>query len=157
LSKSEASIAAPFTSNVENISSVADLLRIGRCSLDLSYMIFKYMLVYSSMEFTSVVILYFHTSSISDSQLVFIDFFCVAPLTIFLCSLDEKSRLEPRFPSASLLSRKIQFSLITQMIIQGLSVMFIFFLLESQESFTQNVKSDSLRNGKIFMLILSNC
>lgn len=84
LSSSEASIAAPFTSSCEDISSLVDLLRIGRSSLDLSYLLFKYMLVYSSMEFTSVIILYFHTSNISDSQLLFIDFFCAVPMTIFL-------------------------------------------------------------------------
>jgi len=75
LSKSEASIAAPFTSSIPDISSVISLLKLGRSSLDLSYLIFKYMVIYSALEFTSVVILYFNTSSISDSQLLYIDLF----------------------------------------------------------------------------------
>lgn len=156
LSKSEASIAAPFTSNVENISSVPDLLRIGRCSLDLSYLIFKYMLVYSIMEYTSVIMLYFHTSSISDSQLLFIDFFCAAPMTLFLCSLDEKSKLEARYPSPSLLSRKILYSLLSQMLFQGLAVMSIFFMLKGQGFFQGNEKSGTIETGKLLSISLSD-
>ena len=35
LSEAEASIAAPFTSNVQNISSAVELLKLGRFSLDI--------------------------------------------------------------------------------------------------------------------------
>lgn len=146
LSSSEASIAAPFTSTVEDISSLVNLLRIGRSSLDLSYLLFKYMLVYSSMEFTSVIILYFHTSNISDTQLMFIDMFCAVPMTIFLSSLNEKKRLEPRFPPSSLLSPSILLSLIGQMILMGLSILGIYFTLRRQGFFEMNEKSGDIED-----------
>lgn len=150
LSTTEASIAAPFTSSVTDISSIVSLLKLGRSSLDMSYLIFKYMLVYSSMEFASVVILYFHTSSISDSQLLFIDFFCAAPITLFLCSLDEKERLGPLFPPASLLSPRVLMSLLGQMTIQGLFLIGIYFNLSGQNFFDANDKSSDIDNGKNF-------
>ena len=37
LSEAEASIAAPFTSSVSNISCVIDLLREGRCAMTTSF------------------------------------------------------------------------------------------------------------------------
>jgi cation-transporting ATPase 13A2 len=37
LSESEASIAAPFTSSVQDISSVVELLKEGRCALATSF------------------------------------------------------------------------------------------------------------------------
>lgn len=149
LSSSEASIAAPFTSTCENISSLVDLLRIGRSSLDLSYLLFKYMLVYSSMEFTSVIILYFHTSNISDSQLLFIDFFWATPMTIFLWSLKEKSKLSPKFPPGSLLSPSILLSLIGQMVLIGASIFAIFMTLRGQNFFTPHHKSGDIADGNI--------
>ena len=147
LSASEASIAAPFTSSIDDISSLVSLLRIGRASLDLSYLILKYMLVYSSMEFTSVVILYFHTSNISDSQLLFIDFFWATPVTIFLWNLGEKSRLEPRFPPSSLLSPSILFSLWGQMFLMGVSILSMFLTLRGQGFFEANVKGSEIEEG----------
>ena len=37
LSEAEASIAAPFTSSIQNISCVVDLLREGRCAMTTSF------------------------------------------------------------------------------------------------------------------------
>ena len=37
LSEAEASIAAPFTSSIQNISCVIDLLREGRCAMTTSF------------------------------------------------------------------------------------------------------------------------
>lgn len=61
LSEAEASIAAPFTSKVQNISSSVNLLINGRASLDVSYSLFKYVMIVSSVKMTSMIILAFHT------------------------------------------------------------------------------------------------
>jgi cation-transporting P-type ATPase 13A2 len=148
LSKSEASIAAPFTSSVPDITSVVNLLKLGRSSLDLSYLIFKYMIIYSAMEFTSVIILYYHTSNISDSQLVYIDLFWVAPITLYLWSLEESNELKKKLPPKSLLSPSILFSLIGQPLILGLSVFSIYMTLRGQGFFEPNEKSGDIEEGK---------
>ena len=47
LSDSEASIAAPFTSKVQNISSMVILMREGRASLATSITAFKFIMMYA--------------------------------------------------------------------------------------------------------------
>ncbi|KAG7269530.1 hypothetical protein CRUP_025254 [Coryphaenoides rupestris] len=58
LSEAEASVASPFTSNTDNISCVPLLIREGRCSLVTSFSLFRYMALYSLIQFGSVLILY---------------------------------------------------------------------------------------------------
>lgn len=47
LSEAEASIAAPFTSKVQDIRCVVTILKEGRCALVTSFQCFKYMALYS--------------------------------------------------------------------------------------------------------------
>lgn len=47
LSEAEASIAAPFTSKVQDISSIVNLLREGRAALTTSFQSFKFIELYS--------------------------------------------------------------------------------------------------------------
>lgn len=58
LSEAESSVAAPFTSKVPDISCIVHLVKEGRCALISSFVIFKYMAMYSLIQFISVLILY---------------------------------------------------------------------------------------------------
>ena len=58
LSEAEASVASPFTSKIENISCVPELIKEGRCALTTSFGTFKFMAGYSFTQFISVLILY---------------------------------------------------------------------------------------------------
>uniref|UniRef100_A0A8C2S0A4 Cation-transporting ATPase n=1 Tax=Capra hircus TaxID=9925 RepID=A0A8C2S0A4_CAPHI len=58
LSQAEASVVSPFTSSVASIECVPMVIREGRCSLDTSFSVFKYMALYSLTQFISVLILY---------------------------------------------------------------------------------------------------
>ncbi|CAH0562025.1 unnamed protein product [Brassicogethes aeneus] len=58
LSQAEASVAAPFTSMVNDISCLIDLILEGRCALVTSFAIFKYMALYSLIQFITIIILY---------------------------------------------------------------------------------------------------
>lgn len=68
LSQAEASIAAPFTSNVPDIRCVPTVIKEGRCALVTSYAVSKYMAAYSLNEFLSVMLLYNDGTNISDGQ-----------------------------------------------------------------------------------------
>lgn len=59
LSEAEASIAASFTSKVQDISCVIKLLREGRAALVTSFSCFKYMALYSMVQFVTIVLEYF--------------------------------------------------------------------------------------------------
>ncbi|XP_038310833.1 polyamine-transporting ATPase 13A2 isoform X6 [Canis lupus familiaris] len=58
LSQAEASVVSPFTSSTASIECVPMVIREGRCSLDTSFSVFKYMALYSLTQFISVLILY---------------------------------------------------------------------------------------------------
>lgn len=54
LSDAEASIAAPFTSKTQDISCVVIMLKEGRAALVTSFQCFKYMALYSMIQFSTV-------------------------------------------------------------------------------------------------------
>lgn len=58
LSQAEASVAAPFTSKDQNISCVKHLILEGRCALVTSFGLFKYMTMYSLIQFCTILLLY---------------------------------------------------------------------------------------------------
>jgi cation-transporting ATPase 13A3/4/5 len=77
LSDAEASIAAPFTSKVLDISSVPTLLKEGRAALATSIQCFKYMALYSMIQFTTTTVLYYLYTFLSNMQFLFEDLFIV--------------------------------------------------------------------------------
>ncbi|KAF3065032.1 hypothetical protein GL218_02213 [Daldinia childiae] len=83
LSEAEASVAAPFTSRVFDIRCVPDVIREGRAALVTSFSCFKYMSIYSAIQFTSVSFLYASASNLGDFQFLFIDVLLILPIAIF--------------------------------------------------------------------------
>ncbi|KAJ6654962.1 hypothetical protein lerEdw1_006433 [Lerista edwardsae] len=68
LSELEASVASPFTSKTPNISCVPDLIREGRAALVTSFCVFKFMALYSIIQYLSVLLLY--SVSVGAQQLL---------------------------------------------------------------------------------------
>lgn len=58
LSEAEASVAAPFTANTPDIRCVPAVICEGRAALTTNFSMFKYMALYSIVQFVSVLILY---------------------------------------------------------------------------------------------------
>nr|XP_029480022.1 probable cation-transporting ATPase 13A3 isoform X4 [Oncorhynchus nerka] len=73
LSELEASVASPFTSSTANISCVPNLIREGRAALITSFCVFKFMALYSIIQYLSVTLLYSILSNLGDFQFLFID------------------------------------------------------------------------------------
>ncbi|XP_036409657.1 probable cation-transporting ATPase 13A3 isoform X3 [Megalops cyprinoides] len=73
LSELEASVASPFTSRTPNISCVPSLIREGRAALITSFCVFKFMALYSIIQYISVTLLYSIFSNLGDFQFLFID------------------------------------------------------------------------------------
>ena len=84
LSEAEASVAAPFTSRVFDISCVPQVIKEGRAALVTSFSCFKYMSLYSAIQFTSVSFLYAAASNLGDFQFLFIDLVLILPIAIFM-------------------------------------------------------------------------
>ncbi|CAG8505217.1 11733_t:CDS:10, partial [Scutellospora calospora] len=68
LSDAEASVAAPFTSRNMDIGCVIDVIKEGRAALVTSFSCFKYMALYSIIQFTTVSILYYYGSNLGNLQ-----------------------------------------------------------------------------------------
>jgi len=83
LSEAEASIAAPFTSKIQDISCVVTLIREGRAALTTTFQAFKFIELYSIIQFLSVTLLYLDGSNLTDNQFLYIDIGVLVPLCIF--------------------------------------------------------------------------
>lgn len=83
LSEAESSVASPFTSHVADISCMPRIIREGRAALVTSFGIFKFMVLYSLLEFTSTFILYNIDSNLTDFEFLFIDIGLVVNFMFF--------------------------------------------------------------------------
>lgn len=118
LSEAEASIAAPFTSKIQDISCIPNLLREGRSALATSYQAFKYMALYSVIQFTSVTILYHHLIELTNWHYYHIDMFIILPLSATMAMSGTYEYLTRFKPTGRLVSVQILTSVIGQATIQ---------------------------------------
>ncbi|KAJ3081881.1 hypothetical protein HK102_002077, partial [Quaeritorhiza haematococci] len=134
LSEAEASVAAPFTSQTTELDCVPQLIREGRAALVTSFSCFKYMALYSLIQFTSVSLLYSLAGNLGDFQYLYIDLALIIPVAMSMGrSGAYKGRLHPKRPTASLVSKKVLTSLIAQIAIQVAFQIGIFFWIRGQE------------------------
>ncbi|KXT01461.1 hypothetical protein AC578_9529 [Pseudocercospora eumusae] len=117
LSEAEASVAAPFTSRVFDISCVPSVIREGRAALVTSFSCFKYMSLYSAIQFTSVSFLYASASNLGDFQFLYIDLLLILPIAIFMGWTGPYPELSRKRPTASLVSRKVLTPLLGQIVL----------------------------------------
>uniref|UniRef100_A0A3B4TLF6 Polyamine-transporting ATPase 13A3 n=1 Tax=Seriola dumerili TaxID=41447 RepID=A0A3B4TLF6_SERDU len=117
LSELEASVASPFTSRTPNISCVPSLIREGRAALITSFCVFKFMALYSIIQYISVTLLYSILSNLGDFQFLFIDV-AIILLIVFTMSLNPAwKELVSRRPPSGLISGPLLFSVLTQILI----------------------------------------
>lgn len=132
LSEAEASVAAPFTSRVFDISCVPQVIREGRAALVTSFSCFKYMSLYSAIQFASVSFLYVSASNLGDFQYLYIDLFLILPIAIFMGWSKPFPRLSKKRPTASLVSRKVLTPLLGQIVICVLIQSVIWWFVRQQ-------------------------
>lgn len=136
LSDTEASIASPFTSREPSISCVPELIRQGRCSLVTSFGIFKYMAIYSLIQFVSCMMLYEFGLNLSDFQFLYIDLFMICSISaVFGYTQAYPGPLCKRPPLTSLLSLPPLGSLIIQAIVVCYFQIFSYLILTQQDWF----------------------
>lgn len=117
LSEAEASVAAPFTSRLFEISCVLDVIREGRASLVTSFSCFQYMSLYSAIQFITITILYKRGSNLGDFQFLWIDLFLILPIAIFMSWSNAYHKVVAKRPSANLVSPKLLIPLVVNILI----------------------------------------
>ncbi|KAG5985473.1 hypothetical protein E4U55_000035 [Claviceps digitariae] len=160
LSEAEASVAAPFTSRVFDIRCVLEVIREGRAALVTSFSCFKYMSLYSAIQFTSVSFLYAKASNLGDFQFLFIDLLLILPIAIFMGWTGPAPLLCRKRPTANLVSRKVLIPLLGLMalcmLFQGAA-----FLTVRKQSWYKPPKvghdEPNIENSENTALFLSSC
>ena len=117
LSPEEASIAANFTSKQPDVSCVYELLREGKCSLTTSIQTFKYMMLYSMIQFFCVTLMMIYVTYLSDFQFLVSDLFIIFPLEWFLAMTKPYSKLTHHYPISGLLTFPVLISIISHSLI----------------------------------------
>ncbi|CAK6440663.1 unnamed protein product [Pipistrellus nathusii] len=114
LSQAEASVVSPFTSSMASIECVPMVIREGRCSLDTSFSVFKYMALYSLTQFISVLILYTINTNLGDVQFLVIDLVITTTVAVLMSRTGPALRLGRARPPGALLSVPVLSSLLLQ-------------------------------------------
>uniref|UniRef100_A0A8D1IMP9 Polyamine-transporting ATPase 13A2 n=1 Tax=Sus scrofa TaxID=9823 RepID=A0A8D1IMP9_PIG len=114
LSQAEASVVSPFTSSVASIECVPMVIREGRCSLDTSFSVFKYMALYSLTQFISVLILYTVNTNLGDVQFLVIDLVITTTVAVLMSRTGPALALGRARPPGALLSVPVLSSLLLQ-------------------------------------------
>ncbi|KIW71556.1 hypothetical protein, variant [Phialophora macrospora] len=160
LSEAEASVAAPFTSHIFDISCVPALIKEGRAALVTSFCCFKYMSLYSAIQFTSVSFLYASASNLGDFQFLFIDLALILPLAIFMGWTGAYPVLSKKRPTASLVSRKVLTPLLGQIVLQLLVQLIAFETVQTQPWYIPprvDKEKSSVDNSQNTALFLVTC
>jgi cation-transporting ATPase 13A3/4/5 len=158
LSEAEASVAAPFTSRVFDISCVPEVIREGRAALVTSFSCFKYMSLYSAIQFTSVSFLYATASNLGDFQFLFIDLLLILPIAIFMGWTGPYRELSRKRPTASLVSRKVLIPLIGQIVICVLTQFIGWYFVRQQSWYEppiidpEHSNSENSENTTLFLI-----
>ncbi len=117
LTNEESSIAAPFNSTIDDISCLVKLLREGKCSLVTTIQTFKYMIVYSLIQFMTIVLLFMNNSYLTDFQFIIVDIFIILPLASLFPLTEPYRKLTKHQLTGNLVSFPIICSIFTQTVI----------------------------------------
>ncbi|KAG7446211.1 uncharacterized protein BT62DRAFT_931667 [Guyanagaster necrorhizus] len=149
LSEAEASVAAPFTASTPDIGCVTELIKEGRAALVTSFSCFKYMALYSMIQFTTVTLLYSFASSLGDFQFLYIDLFIIIPVAISMGRTLPYPRIHPKRPTASLVSRKVLSSIIGQIAITCVVQIWAYLWVREQEWYTPPQEGKTSQGNKL--------
>nr|XP_033814062.1 probable cation-transporting ATPase 13A3 isoform X2 [Geotrypetes seraphini] len=142
LSELEASVASPFTSRTPSISCVPNLIREGRAALITSFCVFKYMALYSIIQYFSVTLLYSILSNLGDFQFLFIDL-AIILVIVFTMSLNSAwQELVAQRPPSGLISGPLLLSVLCQ-IISCIGFQTIAFLWVKEQPWYETWTPDS--------------
>ncbi|GAB1609336.1 cation-transporting ATPase 13A3-like isoform X2 [Argonauta hians] len=132
LSETEASVAAPFTSKNQNIECVVTVIREGRAALVTSFGCFKYMALYSMIQFISVLILYTYATNLADFQYLYIDLVITTSVAVLMGYTSSNEKLSVKKPAGSLIKLSNIFSILSQILISICFQTATFLYLQSQ-------------------------
>ena len=155
LSTAEASIAAPLTSQVMNISCVPKVIREGRAALVTSFCCFKFMALYSVIQFTQSVLLCYYAGLISSGQFIYADMVLVVPLALLMNGFKAGTQLVPFQPPSRLISKTVLTEVTGFLVLQFVAQVITFYMARFNPGYVQPDPEDKFNsfegNGVFFM------
>lgn len=105
-----------------------DKFREGRAALVTSFSCFKFMALYSMIQFTTICFLYSFGSSLADYQFLYIDLFMILPLAILMERFDPADKICKKRPMVKLISYKVLSSILGQILLQAMFQVGVYLL-----------------------------
>nr|XP_033814866.1 probable cation-transporting ATPase 13A4 isoform X3 [Geotrypetes seraphini] len=150
LSEKEASVASPFTSKSPNITCVAQLLKDGRAALVSSFSMFKFITLYSMIQYCSFLLLYWQTKILGVYHYLIQDFVVVFLSVLTMPLNSAYPKLAPYRPLAQLVSPPLMLSVIFNVCLSLACQTCGFVLVQQQPWYsTENFSACNLGNGSL--------
>ncbi|EHB13962.1 Putative cation-transporting ATPase 13A4 [Heterocephalus glaber] len=141
LSEQEASVASPFTSKTPNIECVPHLIKEGRAALVTSFCMFKYMALYSMIQYVGVLLLYWETNSLSNYQFLFQDLAITTLIGVTMNLNGAYPKLVPFRPAGRLISPPLLLSVILNILLSLAMHIVGFVLVQKQPWYSMELHS----------------
>nr|XP_036880042.1 probable cation-transporting ATPase 13A4 [Manis javanica] len=141
LSEQEASVASPFTSKTPNIECVPHLIKEGRAALVTSFCMFKYMALYSMIQYVGVLLLYWETNSLSNYQFLFQDLAITTLIGVTMNLNGAYPKLVPFRPAGRLISPPLLLSVIFNILLSLAMHIVGFILVQRQPWYPMDMHS----------------
>ncbi|XP_067398911.1 probable cation-transporting ATPase 13A4 [Emydura macquarii macquarii] len=138
LSEQEASVASPFTSRTPSIECVPELIRQGRAALVTSFCMFKYMALYSTIQYLGILLLYWQLNSFGNYQFLFQDLAITTVIGITMSLNSACPKLVPYRPPGQLISPPLLLSVVLNILFSLCMQVFGFVTVQKQPWYTQH-------------------
>ncbi|XP_028650762.1 probable cation-transporting ATPase 13A4 [Erpetoichthys calabaricus] len=137
LSEQEASVASPFTSNIPNIKCVPLLIREGRAALVTSFCVFKYMALYSMIQYMGVLLLYWELNDFGNYQFLFEDLAITTVIGVTMNLNHAYPKLVSWRPPSQLISPPLLLSVVFNTCLSLALQTFGFVMVQKQEWYSR--------------------
>ncbi|XP_069068846.1 probable cation-transporting ATPase 13A4 [Pleurodeles waltl] len=141
LSEQEASVASPFTSCIPNIQCVPLLIKEGRAALVTSFCVFKYMALYSMIQYLAILLLYWQLNSFGNYQFLFQDLAITTLIGITMSLNHAYPKLANYRPPAQLISPPLLLSVILNVLFSLIMQVCGFLIVQEQIWHSNNIFS----------------
>uniref|UniRef100_A0A663DRX6 Cation-transporting ATPase n=1 Tax=Aquila chrysaetos chrysaetos TaxID=223781 RepID=A0A663DRX6_AQUCH len=132
LSEQEASVASPFTSRTPSIACVPELIREGRAALVTSFCMFKYMALYSTIQYLGVLLLYWQLNAFGNYQFLFQDLAITTVIGVTMSFTGAYPKLVPYRPPSQLISPPLLLSVVLNILFSLSMQVFGFVVVQEQ-------------------------
>ncbi|KAM9613608.1 putative cation-transporting ATPase 13A4 isoform 8-T9 [Morphnus guianensis] len=132
LSEQEASVASPFTSRTPSIACVPELIREGRAALVTSFCMFKYMALYSTIQYLGVLLLYWQLNAFGNYQFLFQDLAITTVIGVTMSFTGAYPKLVPYRPPSQLISPPLLLSVVLNILFSLSLQVFGFVVVQEQ-------------------------